>query len=71
MVSGGQQRDSAIHACICMCVCSVMSDSLQPYGLYPPGSYVHGDSPGKNTGMDSKDTGMDILQGIFLTEGSS
>ena len=26
-----------------MCaVCSVMSDSLQPHGLYPPGSSVHG-----------------------------
>ena len=31
----------------CSVLChSVMSDSLQPHGLYPPGSSVHGDSPG-------------------------
>ena len=29
-----------------------MSDSVQPYALYGlPGSFVHGDSPGKNTGV--------------------
>ena len=35
-----------VCVCVCMCVCishSVMSDSLQPHGLYsPPGSSVHG-----------------------------
>ena len=32
--------------------CSVVSDSLQPHGLYsPPGFSVHGDSPGRNTGV--------------------
>ena len=30
---------------------SVVSDSLQPHGPQPPGSTVHGDSSGKNTGM--------------------
>ena len=31
---------------------SVMSDSLQPHGLCStPGSSVHRDSPGKNTGV--------------------
>ena len=29
---------------------SVVCDSLQPHGLQP-GSSVHGDSPGKNTGL--------------------
>ena len=29
-----------------MLSCSVVSDSLQPHGLYPPGSSVHEDSPG-------------------------
>ena len=28
-----------------------MSDSLWPHGLYPPGPSVHGDSPGKNSGV--------------------
>ena len=31
---------------------SVMSDSLQPHGCSPPGSSIHGDSPGKNAGVD-------------------
>ena len=30
---------------------SVMPDSLWPHGLYPPGSSVHVDSPGKNTAV--------------------
>ena len=49
---------------------SVMSKSLQPQGLYPPprqGSSVHGDSPGKNTGVGCHS----LLQGIFLTQGSN
>jgi len=29
----------------------VMSDSLLPYDYSLPGSSVHGDSPGKNTGV--------------------
>ena len=44
-------------------VASVVSDSLQPYGLYsPPGAL---DSPGKNTGVGCHV----LLQGIFLTQG--
>ena len=48
--------------------CLVASDSLWPHGLWPPpGSSVHGDSPGKNTG-----TGCHaLLQGIFPTQGSN
>ena len=30
---------------------SVVSDSLQPMDCNPSGSSVHGDSPGKNTGV--------------------
>ena len=49
----------------CICpgqVALVMSDSLRPHG---PGSSVHGDSPGKKTGV-----GCHVLhQGIFLTQG--
>ena len=44
-----------------VCWWSVMSDSLQSHGLYPPGSFVHGDSPGKNTGVGCHF----LLQGIF------
>ena len=36
-------------------------------GCGPPGSSVHGDSPGKNTGVGSHS----LLQGIFLTQGSN
>ena len=41
---------------------SVMSNSLQPHGLYV--ASVHGDSPGKNTGVGCHA----LLQGIFLTQ---
>ena len=42
--------------------CSVVSDSLQPYGLYSPWN-----SPGQNTGVGS----LSLLQGIFPTQGSN
>ena len=32
-----------------------------PMDCSPPGSFVHGDSPGKNTGVSCHD----LLQGIF------
>ena len=40
----------------------IVSDSLQPYGLYSPWN-----SPGQNTGVDS----LSLLQGIFPTQGSN
>ena len=40
--------------------CSVMSDSLQPHGLYSPWN-----SPGQNTGVGC----LSLLQGIFPTQG--
>ena len=39
---------------------SVMSDSLQPHGLYSPWNYL-----GQNTGVG----GLSLLQGIFPTQG--
>ena len=42
--------------------CSVVSDSLQPPGLYSPWN-----SPGQNTGVGS----LSLLQGIFPTQGSN
>ena len=44
--------------------CPTLGD---PMGCCPPGSSVHGDSPGKNTGVDCHA----LLQGIFPTQGSN
>ena len=45
---------------------SVMSNSLQPpMDCSRPGSCIHGDSPGKNTGVGYQA----LLQGIFQTQG--
>ena len=46
----------------------VVSNSLQPHWLYsPPGSSIHGDSPGKNTGVGYHA----LLKGICQTQGSN
>ena len=44
-----------------------MCDSLWTHDCSPPGSYVHGNSPGKNTGMGCHV----LLQGIFPTQRSN
>ena len=49
------------------CVCSAMSDSLQPCGLLPTRLLCPWDSPGKNTRVGCHS----ILQGIFPTQGSN
>ena len=46
---------------------SVMSNSLQPYGLQPARLFCLWDFPGKNTGVGCHF----LLQGIFLTQGSN
>ena len=46
---------------------SVVSNSLWPMDCSPPGSSVHGDSPGKNTGVGCHA----LLQGIFPTQKSN
>ena len=51
--SGSQQKSESES-------CPVMSDSLQPHGLYSPWN-----SPGQNTGMGN----LSLLQGIFPTQG--
>ena len=51
-----------------MCVClshSVVSDSLQPYGLQPAGFLCPWNPPGKNTAVGSHSS----LYGIFLAQG--
>ena len=51
--------------------CSVVSESClalsNPMACSAPGSSVHGDSPGKNTGVGCHA----LLQGIFPTQGSN
>ena len=56
----------SLGMCSVFWVTSVMSDSLQPHGLYPARLLCPWDSPGKNTRVD----GHTLLQGIFLTQGS-
>ena len=48
------------------CVCSAMSDSLQPCGLKPASFLLPWDFPGKDTGLGCHF----LLQRIFLTWGS-
>ena len=54
-----------IYICIVCVSCSVMSDSLWPYVLYPSKLLSPWDAPGKNTGVSCHA----LLQGIFLTHG--
>ena len=49
------------------CSCSVMSDSLQPHGLYPARLLHPWDFPGKNSVVGCHF----LLQGIFTTQGSN
>ena len=56
----------SLGMCSVFWVTSVMSDSLQPHGLYPARLLCPWDSPGKNTRVDCHT----LLQGIFLTQGS-
>ena len=52
-------------------LCAVLSRSVtslcDPMDCSPPGSLAHGDSPGKNIGVDCHA----LLQGIFPTQGSN
>ena len=56
--------DTAKSWCWCLVAqsCLTLCDSMD---CNPPGSFVHGDSPGKNTGMGC----YVLLQGIFWTQG--
>ena len=58
-----RSREVRAHVCFSLAESrSVMSDSLQPHGLYSP----HGlNSPGQNLGVGS----LSLLLGIFLTAG--
>ena len=63
---------SIVRVCVCVCSCacyvtSVVSDSLQPYGLQPTRFLYPWDSPAKNTGVGCHN----FLQGILPTQGSN
>ena len=58
-----QYKYTKIHVCLLvfqLCLCNSVDYS-------PPGSYVHGDSPGMNAEVGSHS----LLQGIFPTQGSN
>ena len=49
---------------LCVCMCSVVSNSLRPHGLSPSKLFCPWNFPGKNTGVDCHF----FLQGIFPTQ---
>ena len=59
------EKNIYVYMCMCVCLvaqsCPSLCDAMD-YSL--PGSSVHGDFPGKNTGVGS----CFLLQGIFLTQ---
>ena len=58
---------SSVSSNTCLCVCSVVSDSLQPYGLQTVRLLCPWNFPGKNTGAGCHF----LLQEIFPTQGSN
>ena len=54
----------SLDGCVCL-VIQLCPTLCNPMGCSPPGSSVHGDSPGKNTGVGCHA----LLQGIFPTQG--
>ena len=59
-----------INMILPLCVCLVAQSCptlCDPMDCSPPSSSVHGDSPGKNTGVDCQA----LLQGIFLPQESN
>ena len=52
---------------VCLLVAQSCPTLLDPVDCSPPGSSVHGDSPGRNTGVRCHA----VLQGIFLTQESN
>ena len=53
--------------CVCVLVAQSCPTLCDPVNCSPPGSSIHGDSPGKNTGVDCHT----FLQGIFPSQGSN
>ena len=65
---GKQSQASQLIGYMCVCLVIQSGPTLcDPMNPSPPGSPVHGDSAGKNNGVGCHA----LLQGIFLTQGSS
>ena len=61
-----QRFSSFVNFCAVLCLVTQLCLTLcDPLFYSPPGSSVHGDSPGKNTRVG----GHSLLQGIVLTQG--
>ena len=58
-------RNNKKNMCVYVYMCSVMSDSLQPHGLWPSRLLSPWDSPGKNPWVGCHF----LLQGSFKTQG--
>ena len=62
-----QNNDSTYSTYYCCVVAKLCPTLCDPTDCSPPGSSVHGISPGKNTGVSCHA----LLQGIFPTRGSN
>ena len=66
---GGVAKSRTRLSDFCVCVLCFVTQSrpnlCDPMDCRPPGTSVHGDSPGKNTGVGCHT----LLQGIFPTQG--
>ena len=67
METGTHTGNRNLERCWAVLSRSVVSYSFRPHGRSPPGSSVHGDSPGKNAGLGC----LALLQGIFPTQESN
>ena len=66
-VDGLRRIGNPIQLVVLCLVAQSCSTLCNPMDCSPPGSSVHGDSPGKNTGVGS----LSLLWGIFPTQGSN
>ena len=66
-MGGRTKRDGTYVCAVLCCVTQSCLTLCDPMDCSPPASSVHGDSPGKNTGVDNQS----LLQGIYLTQESN
>ena len=67
LLPGGPRHAHRPSMDMCVCSCSAVSESLQPYGLQPARLLCLWKFQGKNTGVSCHF----LLQGIFPTQGSN
>ena len=66
-LSDWTELNDQVVVCVCVLVVQSLPTLCNPMDCSPPGSFVHGDSLGKNTGVGCHA----LLQGIFPTQGSN